>query len=333
MATLTYSDKIIYTGKGYLDAKIQPVNSVNDLNKIPRSQRFIGLTITVLDDGSGRPHDYWLESSLTAWVKKKASLEDLLVKIGEREYNSESISGTTAIDISEAFADYAKAVDVSTTINELKAILQDEIASSKTETIDYVDKLNAIIEGRVKSLEDKSHTHDNYEVLNSITNENVSNWNTAVEELRTFLKTETGFTNAIDSLKEIQKYFEEHGTEVETIVSSITANEEAIATLSDDIIALNAIIGERKDGDDSTIIEKLNSLIINKLDATATVNGVEFEDNAVVIDANDIQLYESIGEYDESMTLQEVLKDVDKRIKEQKIIVDGADAEHEAVIQ
>lgn len=76
MAILTYSNQLNYSGKGYLDAKMQPVATIEDLNfKIPRSQRFVGLTVTVLDDGSGKPHDYWLETSITKWVKKSTTNE------------------------------------------------------------------------------------------------------------------------------------------------------------------------------------------------------------------------------------------------------------------
>ena len=79
MAILTTPNQNIYTGKGYLDAKIQPVATVSDLNKIPRSQRFIGLTVTVLDDGSGRPYDYWIKSSLAKWEKKTMPIDGEIV--------------------------------------------------------------------------------------------------------------------------------------------------------------------------------------------------------------------------------------------------------------
>ena len=75
MAILTNPNQSIYSGKGYLDAKIQPVATVSDLNKIPRSQRFIGLTVTVLDDGSGRPYDYWIENNVAKWVKKTMPID------------------------------------------------------------------------------------------------------------------------------------------------------------------------------------------------------------------------------------------------------------------
>lgn len=70
MAIINYTDQLKYTGKGYLDAKMMPVKSVSDLKSIPRTQRFEGLTITVLNDGE--PMDYWLVggTSDSNWVKK-----------------------------------------------------------------------------------------------------------------------------------------------------------------------------------------------------------------------------------------------------------------------
>lgn len=72
MSTINYSDQLNYVGKGYIDAKMQPVATVKDLDNIPRSQRFLGLTVTVLDDGLGLgPRDYWIKESTSKWVLKK----------------------------------------------------------------------------------------------------------------------------------------------------------------------------------------------------------------------------------------------------------------------
>lgn len=70
MAIINYTDQIKYTGKGYLDAKIMPVNSVDDLKTISLTQRFEGLTITVLNNGN--PQDYWLVGGITnkCWIPK-----------------------------------------------------------------------------------------------------------------------------------------------------------------------------------------------------------------------------------------------------------------------
>lgn len=72
MSTINYSDQLYYINKGYIDAKMQPVSFLSDLDKIPRSQRFLGLTITVLDDGYGLgPRDYWIKNNTSKWVLKE----------------------------------------------------------------------------------------------------------------------------------------------------------------------------------------------------------------------------------------------------------------------
>lgn len=74
MSTINYSDQLNYVSKGYIDAKMQPVTTVKDLDNIPRSQRFLGLTVTVLDDGSGLgPRDYWITTNIARWVLKESS--------------------------------------------------------------------------------------------------------------------------------------------------------------------------------------------------------------------------------------------------------------------
>lgn len=65
-----YDFQLIYGGKGYLDGKIQPVDNLAALDKVPFNERFVGLTITVLDDGSGKPHDYWLKADRFTWERK-----------------------------------------------------------------------------------------------------------------------------------------------------------------------------------------------------------------------------------------------------------------------
>lgn len=63
MAEIKYTDQLLYTGQGYLDKKMQPVNTFNDLLKIPRAQRFVGMEVTVKSDenNGGVQAEYWLE--------------------------------------------------------------------------------------------------------------------------------------------------------------------------------------------------------------------------------------------------------------------------------
>jgi hypothetical protein len=73
MAIINYTDQLKYAGKGYLDAKMMPVESVDDLKNIPLNQRFEGFTVTVLNNGN--PQDYWLVGGTTNkyWVPKTVS--------------------------------------------------------------------------------------------------------------------------------------------------------------------------------------------------------------------------------------------------------------------
>lgn len=73
MAIINYTDQIKYAGKGYLDAKMMPVDTFDDLKKIPPTQRFEGLTVVVLNEGN--PQDYWLigGTSNSCWVPKNAN--------------------------------------------------------------------------------------------------------------------------------------------------------------------------------------------------------------------------------------------------------------------
>lgn len=74
MSIINISDQFYYTNKGYLDAKMQPVATKADLQKITRSHRFIGLTVLVLDDGEGLgPREYWIKDKVTTWVLKETS--------------------------------------------------------------------------------------------------------------------------------------------------------------------------------------------------------------------------------------------------------------------
>ena len=77
MGIINYSDQVKYTGKGYLDAKMMPVETVSELKNISITQRFEGLTITVLKDenGNSNPQDYWLIGGITnsCWIPKTVS--------------------------------------------------------------------------------------------------------------------------------------------------------------------------------------------------------------------------------------------------------------------
>lgn len=68
MAILSITDQYYTSSAGPLDAKLAPVATYDDLAKIKRAHRYVGMTITVLDE----MHDYWLSggTSNRCWVKK-----------------------------------------------------------------------------------------------------------------------------------------------------------------------------------------------------------------------------------------------------------------------
>lgn len=60
-----------------LDYKETPVNKVSDLEYIPMTDRFLGMTVTVLDAGDGKPADYWYVGDTLytgKWEKKNDTL-------------------------------------------------------------------------------------------------------------------------------------------------------------------------------------------------------------------------------------------------------------------
>ena len=81
MSEKIIGNQYIYNGPGYLDSKIQPVDTVADLNSILLRQRFIGLTVTVIhpDGPDSSPADYWLvqdpaeEEGVLMWERKTSS--------------------------------------------------------------------------------------------------------------------------------------------------------------------------------------------------------------------------------------------------------------------
>lgn len=106
MAIINYTDQIKYAGRGYLDAKMMPVETVDDLKKIPATQRFEGLTIVVLNDGA--PQDYWLVGGISnsCWVPKTATNFDdlkLVLEEGFLKLTNGDVQLGDAVDLNSFF--------------------------------------------------------------------------------------------------------------------------------------------------------------------------------------------------------------------------------------
>lgn len=83
MANTNVSNQYYVTGRQSLDAKLQPVDSFNDLKKITAKDRYVGMTVVVLnavrdEEGyivSTNPIDYWLVDGVTnaCWKVKSSN--------------------------------------------------------------------------------------------------------------------------------------------------------------------------------------------------------------------------------------------------------------------
>lgn len=109
MAIINYSDQLKYAGRGYLDSKMMPVKTVDDLKEIPITQRFEGYTVTVLNDGN--PQDYWLVGGVANkyWVPKtiNGNHKDLKLVLEEgflKLFDKDGQIGDS-VDLNEFFPD------------------------------------------------------------------------------------------------------------------------------------------------------------------------------------------------------------------------------------
>lgn len=80
--TTTITGQYYSSTRGPLDAKLTPADSyseLQDLTRIPVAQRYVGLTVTVLNAGDGgTPIDYWLVGGRTnaSWKIKTGNIID-----------------------------------------------------------------------------------------------------------------------------------------------------------------------------------------------------------------------------------------------------------------
>lgn len=130
MGVVYNSNQVKYGDRGYLDAKMQPVANLaalpNDITEV-----FEGMTVVVLDDGSGKPHDYWRVNGV--WVKKDSDGGAVVEELSERV---DTLSGS----VSTLQASYDElALTVSGKV--------DQEAGKGLSTNDFSDELKNKLEG------------------------------------------------------------------------------------------------------------------------------------------------------------------------------------------
>ena len=101
MAVINYSDQFKYSGKGYIDSKVAPVETLDELNNM---SAFLlgkyyqpGMVVLVMDDGLGHgPSDYVLDEEYK-WRKLvddsilEARVDEVEARIDEAEKTVESL--------------------------------------------------------------------------------------------------------------------------------------------------------------------------------------------------------------------------------------------------
>lgn len=84
MAEISYTKQIRYVGAGPLDVKHQPVENYAALGKIPKGQRYVGMSVVVLSDenNDGEQREYWLKGGTMNknWTLKNEGNEGVQIK-------------------------------------------------------------------------------------------------------------------------------------------------------------------------------------------------------------------------------------------------------------
>lgn len=259
MAIINYTDQLKYTGKGYIDAKMMPVKTYNDLKSIQMSQRFEGLTVVVLNDGN--PQDYWLIGGITnsCWKPKTAtSFEDLrlVLEDGFLKLTNAGVQLGEAIDFNEFFPTqpgtgpsedlYIASVDYTTNdaeghtgvfmcftySNETKKYLDMSQFLSAT----YEAGSGIVINGNVISLDEAilgriTALENSVEAINAALNEKADA--AALEEVSQAVLEEKTIREAADT--ELSNAIEVLNTNVANVEGKITSANESIEANKTDI--------------------------------------------------------------------------------------------------
>jgi len=143
MAVVYNSNQVKYGGRGYLDAKMQPVNTLADLPK-DITEVFDGMTVVVLNDGSGKPHDYWRVNG--QWVKK------------DNEDVAEAVSA-----LSETVSELQAQVDAFKDTDELtnyydKEKIDEKLDDAIDASADYTDEMLSAVTANLETLSSDTET-------------------------------------------------------------------------------------------------------------------------------------------------------------------------------
>jgi hypothetical protein len=234
MAIINYTDQLKYAGKGYLDAKMMPVNTFDDLKSIPPTQRFEGLTVVVLNDGN--PQDYWLigGTSNSCWVPKTASNFNDLKLVLEEGF----------LKLMNADAQLGEAVDFNSFFPESDNV--DLYINSIDYTTENGNGENGIFMCFTYSDESKKYLDmsqflaNTYEAGDGIViNGNVISIDSAIKGKIESIETELASKADIKDVELLEATVTEVAKDVASVSAEVNVNKANIASLQERINALN----------------------------------------------------------------------------------------------
>ena len=167
MSEKVIGNQYLYNGPGYLDSKIQPVDTIADLNKILLRQRFIGLTVTVIhpDGPDSVPADYWLvqdpneEDGVLMWERKSFGGTDVSIDTNTPDYIQVTKDGSTYyVDASGNFVSEIDAIKSGITeTNERIGVVETKVEMLETK-VENLETSASSIETKVEKLETSAAT-------------------------------------------------------------------------------------------------------------------------------------------------------------------------------
>ena len=258
MSEKVIGNQYLFNGPGYLDSKIQPVEHVEDLDKILLRQRFIGLTVTVIhpDGDDSSPADYWLvqdpneEEGVLMWERKTSGGgAEISVSTNTPDYLTVTRNGNTYY------------VDASG--NLIEQI--DEIKSGLTEANERIDT----VETKVETVETKVDTIET----------KVETVETKVETLETKVET-------------VETKVESVETRVETVENEVSALTE---TITNEIETVNERIDNEVSALTETITNEVNT-VNERIDSEVSALTETITNEVERIDAKDAEQDERLDE-------------------------------------
>ena len=202
------------------------------------------------------------DTAVRGLITDEATARREAVEALEAAIEGEATARTEAVEALEAAIAQAQ-TDAEAHATGLDAEMNNRVAALEAVKDDYkgadealetelrgvIGEVKEEIEGEIADAIDKVHTHENKSELDKIQDGDVAKWNQAKADIDAFLKLEEGETlnEALDTLKEIQKYVDEHGETAEGILTDVNnlkaslsetgATTQAIATAKSEAIS------------------------------------------------------------------------------------------------